>query len=66
MTIDAQQEWFDEAQKIANDFVQNDTDLGLLMLDCSQSYWDRCFDDGLTPQQALDKLIKRLQGRVQQ
>jgi hypothetical protein len=35
------------------------------MLDCSQRYWEHCFDDGLTPQQALDQLIEHLQGQVQ-
>lgn len=57
-----EQAWFDEAQKIACEFVQNDETLGMLMLDGSSHYWDQCFDDGLTPQQALDKLIGRLSG----
>jgi hypothetical protein len=62
MSEDNQQAWFDEVQKLALTFVQNDNELGELMLDRSPLYWDRCFDDGLTPQQALDRLIKHLQG----
>jgi hypothetical protein len=55
-----EQAWFDEAQKIACDFVQNDQDLGELMLDHCAWYWEECFEEGLTPQQALNDFIDRL------
>ena len=57
-----EQAWFDEAQKIACEFIQDDETLGMLMLDRAQHYWEQCFDDGLTPQQALDRLIALLSG----
>jgi len=57
-----EQEWFDEAQKITCEFVQNDETIGMMMLDCSTHYWEQSFDDGLTPRQALDKLISLLSG----
>jgi len=57
-----EQEWFDEAQKIACAFVQNDEELGMLMLDRANHYWEQSYFDGLSPQQALDKLINHLQG----
>lgn len=56
------QEWFDETQKITRAFVQDDQELGELMLDRCERYWDRSFEDGLSPQQALDRLISVLQG----
>jgi hypothetical protein len=58
------QAWIDEVQKIVCEFSQNDQDLGELMLDHSARYWDECFEDGLTPQQSLDKLVRRLSGTV--
>jgi hypothetical protein len=58
------QAWIDEVQKIVCKFVQNDEDLGMLMLDGSPRYWDQCFEDGLTPQQALDRYISRLSGEA--
>lgn len=60
---DPYQVWIDEVQKITCAFVQNDSDLGMRMLDDAQRYWDHCFEAGLTPQQALDKLIRLLQGK---
>ena len=58
---DKHQVWIDEVQEIVCNFVQNDDDLGELMLDHSEQYWDECFDEGLTPQQALDGFVKILQ-----
>lgn len=55
------QEWVDEVQRIVSEFVQNDHDLGELMLDRSEYYWEQCFEDGLTPQQALDRCIRSLE-----
>jgi hypothetical protein len=57
-----EQAWFDEAQKITCEFVQSDEALGMRMLDCSNDYWEQSFFDGLTPQQALDRLISYLSG----
>lgn len=55
----SQQNWYDEINKIAHAFVQNDQELGELLLDhCN---WDSQFDRGLTPQQALDEWIKTLE-----
>jgi hypothetical protein len=61
-SLDAWQQWINEVQKITCEFVQNDEHLGMLMLDGSHRYWDQCFENGLTPQQALDKFIKQLSG----
>jgi hypothetical protein len=55
--------WMDEVQKITKDFVGRDHDLGLLMLDMANNYWDKCFDDGLTPQEGLAALIKHCEAR---
>jgi hypothetical protein len=60
-TKDSEQVWIDEVQLIVSEFVQNDNDLGKLMLDHSSHYWADCFAKGLTPRQALDGYIKRLQ-----
>jgi hypothetical protein len=60
--VTERQAWFDEAQKITCAFVQDDEKLGMLMLDGSPRYWDQSFEEGLTPQQALDRLVDRLSG----
>jgi hypothetical protein len=57
-----EEEWINEANRIALEFVQDDDDLGLMMLDQADSYWFESYDEGLTPQQALDRLIKILKG----
>jgi hypothetical protein len=59
-----EQAWINEVQKIVGEFVQNDHDLGELMLDHSQPYWDACFYDGLTPQQALDEFLAKHSDRL--
>lgn len=56
------QAWFDEAQKITCEFVQDDETLGVTMLDAANRYWEQSFFDGLTPREALDRLIKHLSG----
>jgi uncharacterized UBP type Zn finger protein len=60
---DEHQEWINEVQQIVCDFVANDDDddLGELMLDHSERYWDDSFGEGLTPQQALDRFISHMQ-----
>jgi hypothetical protein len=55
-----QQSWVDEVQQIVSTFVQNDHELGELMLDHSERYWDQCFTEGLSPQQAADRFITTL------
>jgi hypothetical protein len=57
--IDPHQTFFDDVQKIVSVFVQNDEDLGELLLDYSQDYWDDCYDKGLTVQQGLDRFLKQ-------
>jgi hypothetical protein len=54
------QAWIDEVQKITCEFVQNDQALGEFMLDHSEWYWEECFEEGMTPQQALDDFILKL------
>jgi hypothetical protein len=58
--LDPYQAWVDEVQEIVCEFVQNDAELGELMLDHCQGYWDKCFYDGLTPRQALNGFIDDL------
>lgn len=55
----AEQAWLDEVQKIVCTFVQNDVELGELMLDHSERYWNDCLEKGLTPQEALDRFPKQ-------
>lgn len=54
------QAWLDKMQEIACDFVQDDDELGELMLDHCEWYWEECFEEGLTPQQALEEFIHKL------
>jgi hypothetical protein len=56
-----EQAWFDETQRIVCEFVQNDNELGELMLDHSPHYWEECFDKGFTPQAALNGFFKILE-----
>jgi hypothetical protein len=55
-----EEQWYDEIHKITREFVQGDDDLGMLLLDGSPCHWDRSYEEGLTPQQALDELVGSL------
>lgn len=57
---DRHQQWIDEVQKIVKEFVQNDNELGELMLDRSERFWDECFREGLSPKHSLNRFIARL------
>jgi hypothetical protein len=54
--------WMDEAVAIADAFVQDDCTLGELMMEEWGPFWDHCYYDGFTPQQAMEILIKLLSG----
>ena len=44
--------------------MQDDDDLGYFMLEHSDHFWEQCFDEGLSPRQALDLLIKQINSTV--
>jgi hypothetical protein len=52
--------WSDQIQILVSHFVQNDNELGEMLLDHMPNYWEACFDKGLTPQQAVDDCINNL------
>lgn len=53
--------WENEVQRIVCDFVQDDEELGTLLLEHSEPYWMRCCAKGWTPQRALDFVVGELQ-----
>lgn len=55
-SFDPWEPWANETQELVLDFVGDDDKLAMQMLDCATRFWERAFDDGLTPQEAFEKL----------
>jgi hypothetical protein len=53
--------WFTTARELTCEFIQNDAELGQIMLEYCDHYWQQYYENGLSPQDALTALIYCMQ-----